>query len=76
MRPPLLASTRRIFELALGQMLWARRSALLALAAGAPILLAIVTRLTLASGAAVVQINGRRVDSEAVFGTRDVRCCT
>jgi len=65
----LLASTRRIFELALGQMLWARRSVLLALAAGAPILLAIVTRLTLAGGTAFVQINGRRIDSEAVFGS-------
>jgi len=65
----LLASTRRIFELALGQMLWARRSVLLALAAGAPVLLAIVTRLTLAGGTAFVQINGRRIDSEAVFGS-------
>jgi ABC-type transport system involved in multi-copper enzyme maturation permease subunit len=64
---PLLASTRRIFDLAIGQMLWARRSALLALAVGAPILLAIVTRLTLAGGAAIVQINGRRIGSEAVF---------
>lgn len=69
MTTTLLASTRRIFELALGQMLWARRSVLLALAAGAPILLAIVTRLTLAGGTAFVQINGRRIDSEAVFGS-------
>ena len=50
-------------------MLWGRRSALLALATGAPILLAIVTRLTLAGGAAIVQINGRRIGSEAVFGS-------
>ena len=69
MTTTLLASTRRIFDLALGQMLWARRSVLLALAAGAPILLAIVTRLTLAGGTAFVQINGRRIDSEAVFGS-------
>ena len=69
MTTTLLASTRRIFELALGQMLWARRSVLLALAAGAPILLAIVTRLTLAGGTAFVQINGRRIDSEAVCGS-------
>ena len=69
MTTTLLASTRRIFELALGQMLWARRSVLLALAAGAPVLLAIVTRLTLAGGTAFVQINGRRIDSEAVFGS-------
>jgi ABC-2 type transport system permease protein len=69
MTAPLLPSTRRIFDLSLGQMLRARRSTLLALAAGAPILLAIVTRLTLASDAAVVQINGRRLGSEAVFAS-------
>jgi ABC-2 type transport system permease protein len=68
-RAPLLESSRRIFDLALGQMLWARRSSLLVLAAGVPILLAIVTRLTLVSGAAVVQINGRRIDSQAVFAS-------
>jgi ABC-2 type transport system permease protein len=66
---PLLPSTRRIFDLALGQMLWARRSLLLALAAAAPILLAIMTRLTLAGGTAIVQVNGRRIDSEAVFAS-------
>lgn len=65
----LLAATRRIFDVALGQMLWARRSALLVLAAGTPILLALVTRLTLASGTASIHINGQRIGSEAVFGT-------
>ncbi|HEU5258226.1 MAG TPA: ABC transporter permease [Vicinamibacterales bacterium] len=69
MRASLLASTRRVFELALGQMLWARRTAVLALAAAAPVLLALVTRLTLSSGSAVVQINGRQIGSEAVFST-------
>ena len=69
MKTPLLGSTRRVFELAVGQMLWARRTALLALAAAAPVLLALVTRLTLSSGSAVVQINGRQIGSEAVFST-------
>jgi len=68
MTAPLLPSTRRVFDLALGQMLWAHRTALLALAAGAPVLLALVTRLTL-SGSAVVQINGRQIGSETVFST-------
>jgi ABC-type transport system involved in multi-copper enzyme maturation permease subunit len=69
MTASVLSSTRRVFELALGQMLWARRTALLALAAAAPVLLALVTRLTLSSGSAVVQINGRQIGSEAVFST-------
>ena len=68
MRPPLLASTRRIFELALGEMLWARRTVFMAAAAGAPVFLAIVTRLALANGSSLI-INGGRVDSEATFGT-------
>jgi len=69
MTAPLLPSTRRVFDLALGQMLWARRTTLLALAAGAPVLLALVTRLTLSTGSAVVQINGRQIGSETVFST-------
>jgi ABC-type transport system involved in multi-copper enzyme maturation permease subunit len=69
MTAALLPSTRRIFELVLGQMLWARRTTLMALAATAPILLAIVARVTLSSGTAVLQINGRRIDSEAMFAT-------
>jgi len=69
MTAPLIGPTRRIFDLALGQMLWARRATLLALAAGAPIALALVSRLTLSSGSAVVQINGRQIDSETLFTT-------
>jgi len=69
MTAPLLPSTRRVFDLALGQMLWACRTTLLALAAGAPVLLALVTRLTLSTGSAVVQINGRQIGSETVFST-------
>src|SRR5437773_1719899 len=69
MRPPLLAPTRLIFELALGEMLWARRTAFMAVAAGAPVALAIVARLVLANGTAILTINGGRIDSEAMFGT-------
>ena len=69
MRAPLLGSTRRIFDLALGQMLWSRGATLLGLAAGAPILLALVTRLSLSSGAAVVQINGRHLEGDTLFST-------
>jgi len=64
-----LAPARRIFELALGEMLWARRTVFMALAAGAPVVLAIVTRLALVNGTAVLTINGGRVDSETMFGT-------
>ena len=58
-----------MFHLALGEMLWGRRALFMGLAAGAPILLAIVSRLTLAGGSAVLVVNGSRIDSEQMFGT-------
>jgi len=57
-----------MFELALGEMLWGRRGVFMALAAGAPILLAVLMRLALASGALFV-VNGSRIDSQALFAT-------
>jgi ABC-type transport system involved in multi-copper enzyme maturation permease subunit len=69
MTGPVLAPARRMFELALGEMLWGRRAVFMALAAGAPILLAVVTRLTFATGAAVFTVNGNRIDIQAMFGT-------
>ena len=65
----MLTPARRIFELALGEMLWARRTLFMALAAGASVVFAIVTRLALVNGTAVLTINGGRVDSETMFGT-------
>ncbi|HEY3158514.1 MAG TPA: ABC transporter permease [Vicinamibacterales bacterium] len=69
MTAPLFGPTRRVFELALGEMLWARRTALLALAAGAPILIAVLTRLALVYGTAVLTVNGSRIGTQAIFET-------
>jgi len=66
-RLPLLAPTRRIFELALGEMLWSRRAWFMALAAGGPVFLAVMTRMSLAGGSSALIINGRGVDSAATF---------
>lgn len=55
-----------MFELALGEMLWGRRAVFMGLAAGAPMLLAVVTRLTFA-GSAVFIVNGNRIDIETMF---------
>jgi len=62
-----LASTRAMFELALGEILWARRTIFLALLAVGPVLLALATRAALAGGTAVVRVNGASVDSGTVF---------
>ena len=58
-----------MFELALGEMLWGRRAVFMGLAAGAPMLLAVVTRLAFAAGSAVFIVNGNRIDIEAMFAT-------
>lgn len=62
-----VTSTARIFELSLGQILWARRTLFLAMLAGGPVLLALATRFALSSGAAMVRVNGATVDSATIF---------
>ena len=69
MTAQLLGPTRRVFELALGEMLWARRTVFMALAAGAPVLIAVLTRLAVAGGTAVLTVNGNRIGSQAIFET-------
>lgn len=68
-QPSLAASSARIFDLSLGQMLWSRRSVFLAILLGGPVLLAFVVRL-LSSAArfGTIQVNGAHVAGDAVFG--------
>ena len=61
-------STMRIFDLSLGEMLWARRTLFMAAIVAAPIFLAVVARIVLANGEAVIRINGARVGSAGMFG--------
>jgi len=71
-RPRLLASSARIFDLSLGQMLWSRRSVFLAVLVGGPVAMAAALRLTaVLELAALPRINGVRI-SEGVAspGTR------
>jgi ABC-2 type transport system permease protein len=68
-KPTLLASTARIFDLSLGQMLWSRRSVLLAFLVGAPVLLAAALRVaSSADRLGLPRINGARVGGAALFG--------
>jgi ABC-2 type transport system permease protein len=67
MTGPIVAPTRRMIDLALGEMLWGRRAVLMALAAGAPVLLAGVVRLAVSTGSAVLFVNGSRIDVESMF---------
>ena len=65
--PTVLGSALRIFDLSLGQMLWSRRSVLLALLAGSPVLLSLAIR-TVTMVHPLPQINGTRVGGPALFG--------
>jgi ABC-type transport system involved in multi-copper enzyme maturation permease subunit len=67
--PSFAASTIRIFELSLGEMLWSRRTIFMALVVGAPVLLALVARLAEASGVASLRVNGVAVSGASIFGT-------
>lgn len=70
MTTPLFGPARRVFDLALGDMLRARRTVFMVLAAAAPLLFAIVMRLLIVNGLLHIQINFNtvRFNSEAVFG--------
>jgi ABC-type transport system involved in multi-copper enzyme maturation permease subunit len=67
-QPSLGASSARIFDLSLGQMLWSRRSVFLGILTGGPLLLALLIRLLSATRFGHIQINGARVGGAAVFG--------
>lgn len=49
--PGFLASSLRIFDLSLGEMLWSRRTVFMLLVVGAPVLIALFLRLLVALGA-------------------------
>jgi ABC-2 type transport system permease protein len=69
-RPPrLLASSARIFDLSLGQMLWSRRSVFLALLVGGPVVMAAMVRVaSTLQLAGLPRINGMRIGGPALFG--------
>jgi hypothetical protein len=67
-RPSMAVSALRVFDLSLGQMLWSRRSVLLALLLGGPVVLAGVVKVVDALRNAGFEINGARLSGEAVFG--------
>jgi ABC-2 type transport system permease protein len=68
-RPGLAASALRIFDLSLGEMLWSRRSAFLALLVGAPVSLALIARtVSMLASQSSFRANGQPVTGPVVFG--------
>jgi ABC-2 type transport system permease protein len=66
--PSIVASTARVFDLSLGQMLWSRRSIFMALLVGGPVVLAAIVRVVFAMYAAGFDVGRARVPGDAVFG--------
>lgn len=68
-RPSYAGAVSRIFDLSLGEMLWSRRSVFMALLVGAPLVIAVISRLlaVLAPGS-MLRINGEVVNGSDMFG--------
>src|SRR4051812_46911315 len=62
------SATLRIFDVAVGQLLWSRRTVFMALAAGGPVVLAIVFRALDLFGVSALRVNGVRVGGPVIFG--------
>jgi ABC-2 type transport system permease protein len=67
-QPTMFASAVRIFDLSLGQMLWSRRSVLLGVLLGGPVLFALALRTVDALVRSGIPINGARLGGPALFG--------
>ncbi|MBI3492050.1 MAG: ABC transporter permease [Acidobacteria bacterium] len=66
--PTVFASSARVFDLSLGQMLWSRRSVFLGLLLGGPVLLALALRVVSVLYASGFRINGAQAAGASVFG--------
>jgi len=58
----------RVFDMSLGQMLWSRRSVFMALATGAPVVIAVLLRVIHEMGLSSFRINGVAVPGPVIFG--------
>jgi ABC-2 type transport system permease protein len=67
-RPSFTTSALRVFDVAVGQMLWSRRTAFMAFAAGGPVVLAMTFRGLDLFGVSALRVNGVRVGGPAMFG--------
>ncbi len=66
--PPFWTSAFRVFDISIGQMLWSRRTVFMALAVGAPVVVAIILRTIHELGMSVLRVNGVRVSGLVIFG--------
>ena len=68
-RPTYIGSVLRILDLSLGEMLWSRRSAFMALLVGLPVVIAVVSRLvSVFAPKLALSVNGESVSGSEMFG--------
>src|ERR1044072_3494710 len=68
-RPPSFPNAAmRVFDVAVGQLLWSRRTIFMVLAAAAPIVIAIILRVSDAMGVSALRVNGQQVGGPVMFG--------
>jgi ABC-2 type transport system permease protein len=68
-RPPsFVTAVFRVFDVAVGQLLWSRRTIFMMLAVSAPIVIAIILRITEALGVSAMRVNGVPVGGPVMFG--------
>jgi len=66
--PSLFASVARVFDLSLGLMLWSRRSVLLGVLLGVPVVIAVGLRIVDTLHTSGFRVNGAQVGGSAIFG--------
>ena len=67
-RMSFIESSRRVFDLSLGEMLWSRRTIFMALVVGGPVLLALIVKAVEMFGMSALRVNGQRVAGFGIFG--------
>jgi ABC-type transport system involved in multi-copper enzyme maturation permease subunit len=58
----------RVFDVAVGQLLWSRRTMFMVLAVTAPIVIAVILRVSDAMGVSALRVNGQQVGGPVMFG--------
>ena len=61
-------AVQRVFDMSLGQMLWSRRTVFMALATGAPVVIAALMRIIHEMGLSSFRVNGVTVPGPVIFG--------
>jgi len=67
-KPSFIGASLRIFDIAVSKILWSRRTAFMALAAGGPVVLAAVLRSLDLAGMSTLRVNGASVGGPVMFG--------